>query len=195
MRLFIAIQLSEEMRASLTGTVQRLKKAGVRGRYAAAQNLHLTLAFLGETAAGEGLASVEQALREAAFPAFPLELSGLGNFGDLPWAGLKDSPGLEAAVREVRGALDRAGIRYDRKKFVPHITLLRNMNGNGDWKSVQPPRGQMTVRRISLMNSELRDGRRVYTELMSVKAHDRADKCESTEGRPMGMSVREPKGE
>jgi 2'-5' RNA ligase len=42
MRLFIAILLSEEMKKSVTGTMHELKKAGVRGSYVPAQNLHLT---------------------------------------------------------------------------------------------------------------------------------------------------------
>ena len=48
MRLFIAIQLSEEMRKALVDCLHDLKKQGVEGNYVPAQNLHLTLAFIGE---------------------------------------------------------------------------------------------------------------------------------------------------
>ena len=47
MRLFIAITLSEEMKASATGAMHALKKAGVKGNYSPTANLHLTLAFIG----------------------------------------------------------------------------------------------------------------------------------------------------
>ena len=48
MRLFIAIQLSDEMKKSLTATLHNLKKQGIKGNYTPTQNLHMTLAFLGE---------------------------------------------------------------------------------------------------------------------------------------------------
>ena len=43
MRLFIAIQLSDEMKKTVTGTMHELKKAGVKGSYVPLQNLHVTL--------------------------------------------------------------------------------------------------------------------------------------------------------
>lgn len=48
MRLFIAIQLSDEMKKALVACMHDLKKQGVEGNYVPAQNLHLTLAFIGE---------------------------------------------------------------------------------------------------------------------------------------------------
>ena len=48
MRLFIAIPLSEEMKKALVTCMHDLKKQGVEGNYVPAQNLHLTLAFIGE---------------------------------------------------------------------------------------------------------------------------------------------------
>ena len=41
MRLFIAIQLSDEMKKSLVACMHDLKKHGVEGNYVPAQNLHL----------------------------------------------------------------------------------------------------------------------------------------------------------
>ena len=48
MRLFIAIRLSDEMKKALINCMHDLKKQGVEGNYAPAQNLHMTLAFIGE---------------------------------------------------------------------------------------------------------------------------------------------------
>ena len=48
MRLFLAILLSDEMKDALIHTQNRWYDAGVRGNYTAEENLHLTLAFIGE---------------------------------------------------------------------------------------------------------------------------------------------------
>ena len=48
MRLFIAIKLNDEMVEALTGLQGDLQFIGMRGRYTPEENLHLTLAFIGE---------------------------------------------------------------------------------------------------------------------------------------------------
>jgi len=163
MRLFVAIQLSDEMKTSIIGTMHELKKAGVRGNYVPARNLHMTLAFIGET---EDVGAVKKALSCMKYKPFRLSLSEVGNFGDLVWIGLKGNQGLAAVSKAVRDALDTAGINYDRKTFVPHITIIRNAAGR--WQRLTPPVGSMMVKKISLMKSEVKDGKRVYTEIYSV---------------------------
>ena len=159
MRLFVAIQLTDEMRSSVTGTMHSLKRAGVKGSYVPTQNLHLTLAFIGETKEAE---DVKTALQTVSVKPFRLSFSEMGTFGDLLWVGIKGNQGLNKLARDVRAALDEAGIPYDRKKFVPHITIIRRMAGK--WKQVPAPKGEMMVKSISLMKSVEKDGRRVYIE-------------------------------
>ena len=164
MRLFIAIRLSEEMRSSLLGTLHDLKKKGVRGSYVPGQNLHLTLTFIGET---KETAAVKAAMDEVSWKPFKLSFSEMGSFGDLLYAGCKGNQGLNGFVRDLRTALDAQGIAYDRKKFVPHITLIRKCGGR--WQDTPAPKGEMMVRSISLMKSAEKDGKRIYTEVYSVK--------------------------
>ena len=163
MRLFIAILLSDEMRSSLIGTMHALKQAGIRGSYVPAQNLHLTLAFIGET---DDTAAVKDVMRTLKYKPFRLSLSGLGTFGDRLWAGLRGNQGLSAVAKDLRDVLDEAGIPYDKKTFTPHITLVRRMSGN--WKTIPAPKGEMMVRKVSLMSSALKDGKRVYKEIFSA---------------------------
>ena len=165
MRLFVAVELSDEMKKAITASMHDLKKAGVRGSFVPMQNLHLTLAFIGET---KESGKVKDALKQVSFRPFKLALSDMGTFGDLLWVGMKGNQGISGAAKSVREALDSAGIEYDRKKFSPHITIIRKMTG--DWKKAVPPKGNMTVKKISLMKSEQKDGRRVYTEIFSVTA-------------------------
>ena len=163
MRLFVAIRLSDEMKKDITKTMHELKKLGVRGSFVPRDNLHLTLAFIGETS---DLAAVKEALSVVKIKPFRLSLSEMGSFGDTLWIGAKGNQGLSGAVRGVRDALDHAGISYDHKKFVPHITLIRKAAGN--WQQVKAPKNETMVKSISLMKSEQKDGRRVYTEVLSI---------------------------
>ena len=121
MRLFVAVRLSEEMKKEITATMHELKKLDVIGKYVPADNLHLTLAFSGETTEPQ---AVKEALAAVKWKPFRLSLSELGCFGDTIWIGAKGNQGLAGAARAVRDALDAAWIYYDHKKFVPHITLI-----------------------------------------------------------------------
>ena len=86
MRLFIAVNLSEEMKKSLIGFMHDLKKQGVEGSFVPAQNLHMTLAFIGEY---DDPARVREIIGKVPFPEFRLSLSETGNFGNIFWVGVK----------------------------------------------------------------------------------------------------------
>ena len=143
--------------------MHELKKAGVRGSYSASNNLHLTLAFIGEV---DNVPEIKTALQTISYRPFKLSLSDFGNFGDILWVGVKGNQGLSQAAKSVREALDRAEISYDRQKFMPHITLVRKATGS--WKAVKAPKGEMMVKRISLMKSSVKDGKTVYTRVAEV---------------------------
>jgi 2'-5' RNA ligase len=55
---------------------------------------------------------------------------------------------------------------------VPHVTIIRNMGG--PWKKVSPPKADMTVKKVSLMKSEQKNGKQVYTEIFSVDLSGKA---------------------
>ena len=160
MRLFVAIQLSDEMKKTITKTMHDLKQSGVRGNYIPMQNLHLTLAFIGEC---DRPNDVKEALKSLSFKPFKLSLSEMGTFGDLLWVGMKGNQALSAAAKSVRDALDAADIDYDRKIFAPHITIVRKFSGY--WKQTPTPKCEMTVTKISLMKTTFKDGKPVYSEL------------------------------
>ena len=162
-RLFVAVQLSEDMKKAVTAVLHDMKKQGIRGSYVPTSNLHLTLAFIGEIKETD---KVREALKTLKYKPFRLGFSELGCFGDILWAGVKGNQGLMGAAKDVRDALKAAEIPYDTQKFVPHITLIRKFSGN--WKLAPCPKGEMMVKKISLMKSEQKDGKPVYTEIFSV---------------------------
>lgn len=162
MRVFIAIQLSEEIKKSLITTMHELKKAGVKGSYVPSQNLHMTLCFIGDTTDGS---TIRQALEKVQFSPFRLTLTEFGKFGDLLWVGAKGGQKLTALVKDLRMELSEAGVSFDNKKFEPHITLIRKMSGKH--ASVSVPKTDMMVKGFSLMRSDQKDGKMVYTPIAS----------------------------
>lgn len=167
MRLFVAIELSEEMKKSLEDIQGRLRRMGIRGNYTRPENLHLTLAFIGEYSEPD---KVLEAMGSLSFPPVELRLRGLGSFGELWWAGLEESEELYGLVRQLRLALARAGIPFDRKKFLPHITLLRKPEYRHvpDLAALSIPGTSMKAERVSLMLSTRGKGGMIYTELDTV---------------------------
>lgn len=161
MRLFIAIRLSDEMKKALVTCMHDLKKQGVEGNYVPAQNLHMTLAFLGEY---DDPSKVKEVIRKVPLPEFRLALSEKGNFGNILWAGVKGNQKLKTYVKDLRAALAAEGIPFDKEKFVPHITLIRKVSAKKPYQ-VHLPKADMTVKKASLMRSEQKNGKMVYKEL------------------------------
>lgn len=165
MRLFIAINLSDALKDALIKAQNEMHICGMQGNYTKEENLHLTLAFIGDYSNPE---PVMDALASVSFAPFELKLQGIGCFGDLWWAGIKDSAPLDAVVRRIRKALNNAGIPFDRKRFSPHITLLRKADGRMPGISIE--KSAMTVERISLMRSDRGKNGMIYTEIGTREA-------------------------
>ncbi len=166
MRLFIAINVTEEFRYALEEAQDALYAAGMKDKYTEAENLHLTLAFIGEYPDPE---DVMEALKDVDFSAFTIRLSGFGNFGDLWWAGIQESKELKDLVRKVRHALAQAQIPYDRKKFSPHFTLVRRARMKG-LPGILLPDVSMEVDKISLMRSDRGKYGMIYTEVGELRS-------------------------
>lgn len=161
MRLFIAIQLSEEMKKALVACMHDLKKQGVEGNYVPAGNLHLTLAFIGEY---DDPAQVKSIIEEIPLSPFRLSLSEKGNFGNLLWIGVKGNQKLKTYVKNLREALKREGIPFDDDAFIPHITLIRKASSKKACQ-VHLNNADMMVKKVSLMKSEIKNGKAVYREI------------------------------
>jgi 2'-5' RNA ligase len=124
-RLFVAIPLPEMQRERLRSLCHGVRDA----RWVAADNLHLTLRFIGEVA--EPVAEdVAAALDEVRGAAFPLRLDGVGHFETgrkvrTLWAGVEKSPPLMLLQERIEAAVRRAGVAPDSRRFTAHVTLAR----------------------------------------------------------------------
>lgn len=162
MRLFVAIDLSPDMKKSLVNTMHDFKLKGLKGNFTPAQNLHLTLCFIGETKDKD---IIIDALKTVKYKPFKLSTADLGNFSDLLYVGTRGGQAINTLVADIKSALKDAGISFDDQKFVPHVTLVRKARGMSFKQIV--PKSEMMVKKISLMKSENVKGKMVYTEVWS----------------------------
>ena len=126
MRLFFALWPDEGVRAQLARWARELH-AACGGRLMRSENLHLTLAFLGNVE-DAGVAAVERAAAAVVPRAYSLTLDqpGYWKHNRIAWAGAAVvPPELEALVAGLRAALANARVDFDPKAFVSHVTLLR----------------------------------------------------------------------
>jgi 2'-5' RNA ligase len=132
MRAFVAVDLPEHVVDDLAA----LQEALPVGRAADPETFHLTLAFLGEIAdSAAEEAHLELSRLDA--PAFALRLSGVEAFGAEPRilaAGVAATPELSGLQRKVATAVRRAGIDLPRRRFRPHVTLVRLKGRLAPWQ-------------------------------------------------------------
>ena len=168
MRLFIAIPLSNEMKRRVAEVQDMFRSHSVRGNYTPAENLHITLAFIGEYHDPD---EVMDALSRVSFQPFSLSMDHIGCFGELWWTGFENSDELEVLAGKVRRVLAEAGIPFDRKKFKAHVTILRKPVYMGKrMGAVEFEPARMRVEKISLMRSDRGKHGMIYTELGTMMA-------------------------
>jgi len=116
------------------GRLDRVAGAAL-GRYpgarrVSASNLHLTLAFIGELPLS-GAREAAAALRAIRSEPFDWRIDRVGRFdrAHVLWAGGADEPHLADLAERVRSCLQTLRIRFDGKRFVAHVTLLRDLPG------------------------------------------------------------------
>ncbi len=131
MRLFVALNLPDRERAGIHRAAASLRESTLPVRWVPAENLHVTLAFLGEVDEGR-VDPVGQALRWVGAQHAPLTLE-VGGVGAFPtprrprvlWIGAEGGSALRALQRGVQAALEPLGFAPDERSFHPHVTLGR----------------------------------------------------------------------
>ncbi len=164
MRLFIAINFNEDVIDDLVRMQAELKRCRVAGNFTKPENLHLTLAFIGEYGNPDDILEV---METVPFHPVPLKFDGLQYFRDMYFAGIGHAPELESYVRRLRRALSGNGIPFDRKKFSPHVTLIRKAFFRGGVPENIHVR-ETVATAVSLMRSERGKRGMVYTEIGGI---------------------------
>lgn len=184
MRLFVALEIPAAIRENLSTFIAELRELSTqsgdrRPRWVRAENLHVTLKFLGE-AAPETLEGIREALASVRSSS-PVEIDarGLGFFPSekrpkVFWAGLAASANLAALAADVDRAMATQGIPPETREFSPHLTLARfEPPGIGETlraaiqKHEQHDFGSFRTAEFRLIESRLRRSGAEYTTLHS----------------------------
>lgn len=177
-RAFIAVPLDTDMSRELeriaAGLGFRDKKDEIR--WTPRENLHLTLAFIGDILQADAV-RLESTLERA--------LSGIrpfrAEFSELSYFPFNRKPRLIAALvhsseelrylhRKTRKALRELGLPVESRAFVPHVTLGRVRGRGTPWLQIepQPLTLEFEIRRVQLMRSELDQGGARYFEVFAA---------------------------
>ena len=122
MRQFIALTFNSSFKEELVHIIDSLKEEGIKGKYYDPDNLHMTLAFFGETNRQDEIMKIIQSIP---FPEITITINRIGHFRKIYWVGVKENPELDAYVNTLRKTLKKHDISFDEKPFYPHITILR----------------------------------------------------------------------
>jgi 2'-5' RNA ligase len=152
-RLFVALDLPDDVRRSLAEVMETLKPKCREARWVRPESMHLTLKFLGHVVAdgdAQKLGAVCAALAAVRSPE-PVEMHfrGIGFFPNprrprVVWCGVQCSPNLAQIAAEIDRVLEPLGVSRENRDFVPHLTLAR----------IEPPRrAESLVRAVEEMQS------------------------------------------
>jgi len=177
MRLFIAVNLEEELKKKIIPFQEELKKTGADVKWVEVKNLHLTLKFLGEVNE-EKVSSIEQVVAPILkdFPSFEMRLSGFGVFPNLNyprviWLGIKEGgEQLKILSEKIENSLISLGFPKEDRPFTAHLTLGRVRSAKNKQeliKKIEEKKneeiGTQKVEKIYLMQSFLKPTGPIYT--------------------------------
>jgi RNA 2',3'-cyclic 3'-phosphodiesterase len=180
-RLFIAIEIPGGIRSALAAFVKELRETAPQAKWVRAENLHVTLKFLGETETAK-LAAIQSALGSIrSAPPVTLEFRGLGFFPNerrprVFWAGMEASTNLKALAEDIDRSMHPLGFPLEERPFAPHLTLARfNLPGlspnlaSAAAQHSSSSFGSLTTREFHLIESKLKSTGAEYTTVQSFR--------------------------
>ena len=190
MRVFIAIDLNEQIRKGLGNLQDELrgkvdtKKSDVK--WVRPEAIHLTLKFLGEIK-DEQLVDVCDASKDVAsrHESFELDVESVGYFGGrsarVLWVGAgQDCDDLLQLQKDLEQQLDLAGWPREARKFAGHLTLCRVRNSRAGVKLARLTEeyrdfglGTILADAVSVYQSQLTPKGPIYTVLGSYKLRNK----------------------
>lgn len=134
MRLFVALDLSDEVRERVAKFLVQMRAALPQARWVQPEILHVTLKFIG-SAPESRVADFSKALGEIRSPEpARMEFRGTGFFPNehkprVFWLGANCSSNVAAMAEEIERLLAKLGVEQEDHDFSPHLTLARLHDG------------------------------------------------------------------
>lgn len=179
MRVFIALELNDEMKEYIDKKTKLIKKHAQKGRFTTRDNFHLTLKFIGNIEPDE-LTDLTAAMTNAAsnIQPFSINLSTVDYFQKgrskiLYFDVIDQFNQLNNLFELLEAALATKGYPKDQRAFTPHITIGRKVRLKPSVEKLNAllalnPRA-ITVEKISLMESTRINDRLRYIPLTTVQ--------------------------
>ncbi len=185
-RLFVALKFPDviidkiiEFKNEAAGEFQNLK-------WEKKEKLHLTLKFIGDVKEdlvdkiAESLSFVED------YNSFEFNFTKFGffyrdNYPRILWLGLSNNDKLSILIDEIESKLETFEIQKEKRKFKPHLTLLRiknkvDKNFINSFENYNLPYLKFYSNEITLFKSELLPDTSRYTEIKNYKLKDSEEK-------------------
>ncbi len=179
-RAFIALELPQELKQAIADYVAPLRALDKGISWTKAENVHLTLKFLGEVSKAQ-IENVSTALRELCtnFAPIAAEISGAGVFPNehrprVLWIGIKENSGkLAELAQRLENECRRLGFEKEERGFTAHLTIGRVKEGKAAnvVKALREspfPSQQIVFQECTLMRSQLHAKGSIYTALEKV---------------------------
>lgn len=179
MRLFVAIEIPNEIRSALALFVKELRGTAPLAKWVGAENLHVTLKFLGHADASM-LEQIKNTLTTIRSPQpVTLEFQGLGFFPDgkrprVFWAGIESPDNLPSLAAGIDRAMHQLGFSLEDWPFTPHLTLARfdppglpTDLAKAVTQNASRAFGSFTPREFHLIESKLKSTGPEYTTVQS----------------------------
>jgi len=175
MRVFIAIDLPNEIRDALREIQRQLRSLTDSVRWVAPESIHITLKFVGEVP-DKRVEDINTALRGLTWKPFTVTVRGVGFFPGtrsprIFWAGM-EAPTMKGLAEHLDARMERQGFDKEKRAFRPHITLARAKDSRIDSSLVlgateyqEHNFGSFTVDRVFLFKSTLKPSGAVYEKL------------------------------
>jgi RNA 2',3'-cyclic 3'-phosphodiesterase len=184
-RLFVALELPPEVRGTIGALIRELKPLDEAWKWTRAENLHITLKFLGETPADQ-VDGIVTALKQVTFER-PVELGfrGIGFFPNerrpsVLWVGIDEQTELPTLAKNIDIELESVGFAREEREFTPHLTLARSKAGRVSARMSEALAGHaeldfgiILASEFHLIRSELKSTGALYTTLVSFSCRQK----------------------
>jgi len=192
MRLFVGIELPENIKKEIEEIGKELKKKVKEAKVVRKGNLHITLKFLGEVKE-EKISEIDKKLKEVSeyFAPFSVSVGKIGNFPEgkrmrVLWVGVESNGILNKINFKIEKVLSTIGFKEE-NRFKEHITIAR-FKSTPDMKFIENLKekyssflGEFRIESFSLIKSNLTPEGPIYKNLKEYKlGGDNNGKREST---------------